>query len=161
MYVPLPPPDMHDSTYYEGKMKPDSVIRNLKPLTVYINDSIRYDSAFKPKMDFPVGFSFVKEISTSLTPAVYIDINSILRSKEVIIRSIQSSEIENILSTVRYRDNYGGIISFQNLLFSKDQKKAYFEVHYFKGKLNASTYVVYAEWRNGKWKYQLKQLSIS
>src|SRR5690606_10412649 len=142
MYTPPPPPDMNDSTYYEGKLKPDSVIKNLKPFIVYVNDSIRYDSVFKSKMDFPAGFSFVKSIYTSSKQAVYLDISSISRkgNKEVIVQSIESSEIENILSRVRYNDNYGGIINFQNLFFTENGEKAYFEVQYYQGKLNAGTY---------------------
>lgn len=163
MYVPPPPPGSNDSTYYNGKRKADSIISNLEPLIIYVNDSIRYSATIQLKTDFPEGFNFIQEIPISSDQAEHIDISTLSTDgiDDPYFQSIQPSEIENILSRVRYEDNYGGIISFYNLVFSENQDKAYFEVHYFMGKLNASNHAIYAEFKNGKWTFKSQLLSIS
>lgn len=123
LYVPPPPPEADDSTYYNEKMKPDSITRNLKPLEIYIEDSIQYDSIFKLKTDFPIGFSYIKKISETSKQPIALDVSSIEVSKKITINSITFSEFMKILPSIRYNDNYDGIISFRNLFFQMMKKK--------------------------------------
>src|SRR5690606_21957523 len=43
-YDPPPPPELRDSVGHNGRMKPDSVLYRLKPLGIYINPIVTYDS---------------------------------------------------------------------------------------------------------------------
>ncbi|MCF8714802.1 hypothetical protein JM658_08170 [Joostella atrarenae] len=144
-------------------MKPDSIIKNLKPLEIYIGDSIQYDSIFKLKTAIPENFSFIeKKTSIASRQPFAINFSSInVSRKNTILHSIELKEFMKILPSIRYNDNYDGLITFRNLFFSSNGKKAYFEIYYFKGKQNAGSRAIYAEWRNGKWEYQSLPISIS
>lgn len=43
IFDPPPPPELQDSIGHQGRVKPDSIIKKLPPLQVYINSSIIYN----------------------------------------------------------------------------------------------------------------------
>lgn len=161
IYNPLPPPELKDSINNGGRIKNDSVINSLEPLLIFINDSILYSSNFKLKKESIVDFIFIKERSKSKKQSVFLNINSLKERKGILLKSIKQDEFEKKHPDIYLDDNYGGLLSFQNLFISENGKKAYFEVNYFKEKLNSSTYAVYAEFKNEQWVFKPEMISIS
>jgi hypothetical protein len=155
------PPELKNKKNYVAGIKPDSIVNKLKPLIVYINESIIYEEKFKIKMNPIQRFEFIKNnYLTRSKNSIYLDIKTIEDKKGIILTSIGDKEFYDTYESLRLNDNYGGIMSFQNLFFSKDGSKAYFEINYFKGPLNSSFIAVYAEYNNGKWHFKSELISI-
>lgn len=161
IYEPPPPPELKDSTNHSGSFRHDSIINNLELLTIYINDSIRNGLIDRLPGELLKEFSFLDSIAPSLEPPIRLDIGSIPERKGIILKSIHFGEFQKMQQSLRNKEGYGGFITIQNLYFSKNGKKAYFEIHFFKDKLNATTKSVFANWKNGKWEYTEKLRSIS
>lgn len=158
---PLPPESKNKKDYGSG-IKPDSVINKLSPLKIYINDSISYEKKFKLKLNPINGFSFIKDSSLAQNSnPIYLDISHLDEKKGILLISIGDKTFFDSYESFRLNNDYGGIISFQNLYFSHNGTKAYFEVNYFKGPLNASFVAIFAEYKNGKWHFKSELISIA
>lgn len=158
VYNPLPPPELKESVNNGGEVKNDSIIKNLVPLRIFINDSIRYSRNFiPPKKDFK-DFSFTKK---SIENAVFLNIKSLKERKGIVLESINYVEFSKLYPEIYLDDNYGWLISFENLFVSQDGKKAYFEVIYFKNRLNTQKSTIKAEFKKGKWVFKSEMISIS
>jgi hypothetical protein len=159
MYNPPPPPEVADSLYEEKKH--DTIIKSLKPLKIYLNSNILRDSSFKHINKPPKGFHFLKKLSTSKNYKLPLKNNLLKNSSPIIFIPTTDDDFTRRYDSIRFMEDYGGLISFQNLIFSEKGKKAYFEISFFKSKLNASTSAVYAEWVDGNWKFIVIPISIS
>jgi len=160
LYDPPPPPELQDITGHSGRIKPDSIINKLKPLKVYINPIVSYDSILSPlKTNFSEDFSFIDEEQN--TP-IWLDLNKFSKKKGVTLLTKQKDEFFSNYEILRLKNRYGGYVGFQNLYCSKDKQEAYFEVYYFKGRLNAANYAVFCiKQKDGTWIFESQLLSIS
>ncbi len=162
IYNPPAPPESKNEKDYVTGIKPDSVINKLSPLKIYINDSISYEKKFKLKLNPINGFSFIKDSSLPKNSnPIYLDISHLEEKKGTLLISIGDKTFFDSYESFRLNDDYGGIISFQNLYFSHDGTKAYFEVNYFKGPLNAVFFAVFATYENGKWTFKTEDISAT
>tara|TARA_R110000796_G_C14545718_1_gene433378 strand:+ start:715 stop:1338 length:624 start_codon:yes stop_codon:yes gene_type:complete len=162
IYNPPPPPELYNKDNPSIGLKSDSIISGLKPLVIYINDRIIYDKEFKIKKDTSIEFSFLgKEPFQINKKSIDLDISSVENKKGVKLKSIEDKFFYDNYKSFRQNDNYGGLISFQNLYFSKERDKAYFEINYFKGSLNATLVAVYAVFKNGSWHFKSELISFS
>ena len=89
------------------------------------------------------------------------NLNILKNRNSIVLESIHADNFFELYPNIRFNNDYGGMLSFQNLFVSKDGKKAYFEVIYFKNRLNAQKSAIYAEFRNSKWIFKSEIISIS
>ncbi|NKI25507.1 hypothetical protein HCG49_02900 [Arenibacter sp. 6A1] len=160
IFDPPPPPEWQDSLKHNGRTRPDSVIKHLKPLKVYVTIDIEYDSAFISDLKPVKGFSFVKDIKP-YKASLSLDSTSFSKKQGIILEFLSRKDFFLKHERIQHEEDYGGIVSFRNLICSVDGSRAVFEVSYFKGKLNASTAIVYAEKQDGTWIFHSKPISIS
>ena len=162
IYNPPPPPELKDSINHRGSIKKDSIIKNLVPLRIFINDSIQFSKNLIYKnTDSVKGFSFLKNIIPHKKKSFFLDISRLKKHEGIILESHNSDVFFKIYPNIRVENNYGGFLSFQNLFLSKNGKKAYFEVNYFKHRLNTAIYAVFADFKDGKWEFRSRTISIS
>lgn len=156
------PPELKGKTDYVSGIKPDSLINKLEPLILHINDSIIYDELFKTKMNPIEGFEYLK---TDTFPknknSIYLNISTVKDKKGIVLKSINDKAFYENHKSERLNDNYGGLMCFRNLFFSKNQQNAYFEIYYYKGPLEAIFLAVYAEYKNSKWHFKSELISFS
>ena len=161
LYEPPPPYELQDSLRHKGRMKPDSIIANLKPLKVYVNLEVKYDSVFivykKPK----IGYDFIKKIKPNKKKIILKE--SLFDKKQgVVLEFSMSKAFFKKHKKIQYDEGYGGFVSFRNLYYSEDGKKAIFEIDYYKRRLNSSSSIIYAEKQSdGTWEFQSESLSVS
>lgn len=161
-YNPPPPPELKENNHQEGAFKQDSIINKLDPLHLFISDSIVFSKTLMyKKTDHDKRFSFLKNRAKTAKNSLYLDISTFKERKGIVLERMNDTQFFNRYPEMKYENNYGGFLSFHNLIVSKNGEKAYFEVLYFKHKLNASTYVVFAEFRDGKWTFKSEVISIS
>lgn len=157
---PLPPEE--DSTNYEVGIKHDSILDEIGELKVYLNSEIVFEREFKIDLQDSIK-SFLqlkKEFRPILEPQTIQRLD--FRKKQGIkLEIVDRDKFLKIYPDIKFNDNYGGLLSFQNLYFSNDGKKAYFEIVYFKSRLNSSTKAVFAEFKSGEWFFNSYMLSIS
>jgi len=159
-YDPPPPPELRDSVGHNGRMKPDSVLYRLKPLRIYINPIVNYDSIIPGGAGIALGdLPFVEE---SQNFQLRLDPNRFLKKEGVLLLSTEQDVFFSMDKGLLVDEGYGGFVSFQNLYCSRDGQKAYFEFSIFKGSLNAATYAVNGEkQKDGTWEFKSQLLSIS
>lgn len=160
IFDPPPPPEWQDSLNHNGRIRPDSVIKNLKPLKIYVNIDIEYDSGFISDIKPIKGFSFVNDISPYMA-SQSLDSTYFSKKQGIILEFISKKDFFLKYERIQHNEDYGGLVSFRNLIYSEDGKKAVFEFSYFKGKLNASTSIIYAEKQDGTWIFLSEPISIS
>lgn len=162
IYNSPPPPELKDSINLFRSIKQDSLTKNLKPLRIFIGDSILFTKTLNyKKKSFNKEFSFLKNITENAKQSIYLDISPLIKQKGIILESINKHLFFKNYPNIEFEDDYGGFISFQNLFISENRKKAYFEVNYFKHNLNSVSYVVFAEFQDGEWRFQSEIISIS
>lgn len=162
IYNPPSPPGSKDNLIHKGSIKHDSTIAKLEPLHIYISDSIQYDKNILYKnRDSIEGFSFLKNVINSKKKSIFLNLNTLKSGENIILEPIDVDKFFEIYPSIRFDNNYGGILSFKNLFVSKDGNKAYFEVIYFKNRLNAQKSVIYAEFKKKKWFFSSEMISIS
>ncbi|MBS9464021.1 hypothetical protein KIM67_16485 [Flagellimonas sp. 389] len=161
IYDPPPPPELRDSIKHNGQIKPDSIIERLAPLHIYINESITYDNVFKPKVVPDKDFDFI-DSKKKKKGGEFLEVKSITKKKGIILNSFSSNDFLQLYELVNLQKGYGGFVTFKNLYYSEDGRKAYFEFILYRRRLNSSTAIIYAEKRNdGSWKFKMKAVSIS
>ena len=91
-----------------------------------------------------------------------IAIESLPEKKDIQLNWISSEDFFKLYKSINLEEGYGGFVSFKNLYFSIDGKKAYFEFTYFRRKMSSSTSVVYAEKQDdGSWIFSTELVSMS
>ncbi|MDO6471002.1 hypothetical protein [Maribacter sp. 1_MG-2023] len=161
LYDPPPPPQWKDSLKHIGRMKPDSIVSNLVPLKIYIDLEIKFDSNFLHDQKLKRDFSFM---DNNEFPAKNFLLEKIKfdEKKGVELEFLSSEEFFKKQDKIQFNEDYGGFISFRNLYYSKDGKKAVFEMNFYKRRLNSSSSIIYAKkLSDGSWKYQSELKSIS
>lgn len=160
-YDPPPPPAWKDSLEHNGRTKPDSVLKNLKPLKIYINIQVKFDSIFPVSKNTAKEFDFAENMrdksynflleSTKFDKKEGIDLAFI--PNETFFKKQQNIELD---------DGYGGFISFKNLYYSKTQQQAIFEVNFYKRRVSGSSSIIYAKKdKDGMWTFKSELKSIS
>jgi len=157
---PPPPPELWDSLGKSGRRKPDSVIAKLKPLQIYINRTIKYDSVFEP-FEVEPGYEFLNDVNNTGPRQVNLDISEIPAVTRIDLKSIDRDDFFEIYESIRLDDEYGGLISFKNLYYSENGNRAYFEIVVFVAGLDGSVRAVYAEFIGGEWEFKIIPISIS
>lgn len=160
LYTPPPPPELKDSVGHSGHIKPDSITQKLKPLRIYIDPMVDYDSILPQKRSDPLGdLSFINKKQNI---PLELDSNQFSKRRGITLLIIGQDEFFSTNKELYLDEGYGGLVSFQNLYCSKNGQKAYFEVSYFKGRLNAATYaVICTKQKDGSWAFKSQLLSIS
>ena len=161
LYNPPSPPELWDSLGRLGSKKPDSIIKKLKPLQVFVTKVVQYDSVFEPWKSPKPGYDFLSEPSKTGPKEVILDLAQIPKVKGMVLEGVSKEEFMEKYESIKLDYDYGGLYSFVNLFYSDDGKKAYFEVKYFKGKLDASSKAVYAQFIEGAWEYEVIPVSES
>tara|TARA_R110000868_G_scaffold411447_2_gene704011 strand:+ start:646 stop:1266 length:621 start_codon:yes stop_codon:yes gene_type:complete len=162
IYNPPSPPESKENLAHGGNIKHDSIIAKLEPLHLYISDSIQFDKNFLYKnRDSIKGFSFLKGVINSKKQSIFLNLNILKNGKNIVIEPIGTDKFFELYPDIRFNNNYGGMLSFKNLFVSKDGNKAYFEVIYFKHRLNAQKSAIYAEFKNNIWVFKSRMISIS
>ncbi len=160
IYNPPPPPELKDSIGHGGIIKDDSIINKLEKLKIFINDSIRFSENLTYKNeDLVKEFLFLENIHRSIS--IPLDVTNLKERKGINLESVYVNKFLKLYPKIRLENNFGGLLNFQNLFISKNGKKAYFEVSYFKQKLNTVTYAIFAEFKDGQWIYKSEIISIS
>ena len=160
IFDPPPPPELQDSIGHQGRVRPDSIIKKLPPLQVYINSSIVYDSNFNPNQHTTKDFYL--ENSKPVNGGRDLNIEGLKKKRGVILNSTTAENFFEVYPSINLKEGYGGFVSFKNLYYSEDGKKAIFQFTYYRRKLNSSTSIVYAEKQNdGSWEFTLEIVSIS
>lgn len=154
--VPPAPPEGHNDL-----VKPDSIKKNLVPLIVYVADSLNYDEKFIINIEYPRDFVFIKKAQRKSKKTLDVDFNTLNYNNTVQFKFTGREHFFDSLDILKSQNNYGGLLSFDNLFFSDDGSRAYFEVTYFKGKLNSSKAAIFATFKNGKWTFETLTISIS
>ena len=161
IFNPPPPPELRDSIKHDGQIRPDSIIESLAPLQVYVNRSIDYDNAFKAKVKPAKGFEFIGSKKKNKGGG-FLEVENFTKKKGIILHSFSSDDFDGLFKSVNLQEGYGGFVSFKNLYYSEDGKKAYFEFIFYRRKLNSSTSIIYAEKQDdGSWKFNMETVSIS
>jgi hypothetical protein len=84
------------------------------------------------------------------------------RKDGINIEFLSSEAFSKKQRIIQFDEDYGGFLSFKNLYYSKDSKKAIFKIDFYKGRLNSSSSIIYAEKQSdGIWKFESELLSIS
>lgn len=160
-YDPPPPPAWKDSLQHNGRTKPDSILKNLKPLKTYINIQVKFDSIFPVSERAIKEFDFAKNgrhVPNSFT----LNSTGFETKKGVILEFIQSETFLINQQNIELDEGFCSFISFKNLYYSKDQKQAIFEVDFYKGKLSGSSSIIYArKTKDGTWIFNSEIKSIS
>lgn len=160
IFDPPPPPELQGSIGHQGQVRSDSIIKKLSPLQVYINSSIVYDSNFNPNQDTTKDFYL--ENSKPVNGGRDLNIEGLKKKRGVILNSTTAEKFFEVYPSINLKEGYGGFVSFKNLYYSEDGKKAVFQFTYYRRKLNSSTSIVYAEKQNdGSWEFTLEIVSIS
>lgn len=155
-----PPPELQGSIGHQGQVRSDSIIKKLSPLQVYINSSIVYDSNFNPNQDTTKDFYL--ENSKPVNGGRDLNIEGLKKKRGVILNSTTAEKFFEVYPSINLKEGYGGFVSFKNLYYSEDGKKAVFQFTYYRRKLNSSTSIVYAEKQNdGSWEFILEIVSTS
>lgn len=160
LYDPPPPPELQDSVRHSGRIKPDSITNKLKPLRIYINPIVDYDTIVPQVKSNSIGdLSFIGERQNI---PLRIDSNQFSKKEGITLLATQQDEFFSTYKELYLDEGYGGFVSFHNLYCSKNGQNAYFEVSYFKGRLNATTYAVFCtKQKDGTWTFKSQLLSIS
>lgn len=160
LYDPPPPPELQDSVRHSGRIKPDSIKYKLKPLRIYIDPIVDYDSILPQEKSDPMeDLSFIDERQTI---PLRIDSTQFSEKEGITLLAVEQDEFFSTYKELYLDEGYGGFVSFHNLYCSKNGQKAYFEVSFFKGRLNAATYAVFCtKQKDGTWEFESQLLSIS
>ncbi|WP_339142304.1 hypothetical protein [Croceitalea sp. MTPC5] len=161
LYDPPPPPEWKDSLQHKGRRKHDSVLQNLKILRVYVNHHVAYDTIIPAHRKFKVDDDFMKK-PLVVNKGFLLDHTAFSKKDGIMLAFISSDEFFENYEENQRKEGYGGFFSFKNLYYSKDGKKAIFEMNFYKRKMNGSSSVIYAEKDDdGTWKFQSELKSIS
>lgn len=161
IYSPPNPSELDNSITENKRIKHDSIISKLEPLQLYISDSILFDKTLIFRDSIKNFFNSKDYGVISKKRNIYLNLSSLNYGKRIVLKPINENKFYTLFPKIKLNDNYGGLISFDNLHVSKDGTKAYFEVTYFKHKLNASSYVVFAYYVNKQWEFKQKLITIS
>ncbi len=161
LYEPPPPPEWQDSLQHNGRIKPDSIIENLKPLKIFINYEVKYDSIFLFDGKLKKGFRDIENIG-ELRKDIRLNGMSFDKKKGINLEFLSSEAFFKKHRIIQFDEDYGGFLSLKNLYYSKDSKKAIFKIDFYRGRLNSSSSIIYAEKQSdGTWKFESELLSIS
>lgn len=159
LYDPPPPPELQDSIGHNGRRKPDSIANKLKPLKIYVNAMVKYDSAVD--INIKKRFSFVNKIKPYGNDFL-LEKTVFSKKPGIILEFLSSEAFFNKGEKIQYDENYGGLVSFKNLYYSKDKKKAFFVFSIYHSKLNSSTSAIYAQKEDdGTWTFKSVLISMS
>lgn len=161
IYSPPNPSELKNNVVENKRIKHDSIILKLEPLQLYVSDSIVYDKNLILKDSIKDFFNSKDYGVISKKRNIYLNLSSLNYSKRIVLKPINENKFYTLYPKIKLDDNYGGLIRFDNLYVSKDGTKACFEVTYFKHKLNASSYIVFADYVNKQWKFKQKVITIS
>ena len=146
---------------HNGRMKHDSILKNLSPLTNYINLEVKYDAEVKFGNKPKIGFEFIEDIKP-LRKNLYLKGGSFDKEEGIVLEFLSSEDFFKKHKKIQYQEGYGGFTSFRNLYYSEDGKKAVFEMDFFKRRLNSSSSVIYAEKQiDETWTFYIEMKSIS
>ncbi len=157
---PLPPEK--DSTNYVVGIKHDSILNEMDELKVYLNSEIVFEREFKIDLQDSIkSFLQLKKEFRPMLESQTIQGLDFRKKQGIKLEIVSKDKFFKIYPDVKFDNSYGGLLSFQNLYFSNDGKKAYFEIVYFKSRLNSSTIAIFAEFKSGKWFFNSYTLSVS
>lgn len=155
---PLPPELKHNRT----QKKHDSIIAKLMPLKLYIADSVTYENNLSyDHVDSIIDSIFLNKTLVYKSKHFPLPLSISNDYEKINLKSIGRLKFFNIYPDIKLNDDYGGLIYFKNLYMSKDGKKSYFEVNYFKHELNSASYIVYGQYVNNAWVFKSKLMTIS